>query len=94
MPLESGTTKVKFELWWVLAFLVTITFLGGMYLFNVQASDREKIQFIKEDVIILKQQFKNIDDKLANISATMEKISEAFARHQSRSEPRNERRSQ
>ena len=78
---ENGITKVRFDLWAVLAFLVILVGGGGIYMFNAQAADREKLQSVKEEVIVLKQQYVSINEKLCEISATLKEFTISFERY-------------
>ena len=81
MANDNGVTRVRFDLWAVLAFLVLLVGGGGIYMFNAQAADREKLQSVKEEVIVLKQQYVSINEKLCEISATLKEFTLSFERY-------------
>jgi hypothetical protein len=83
---ENGETKVRFSLWVVLAFIVLLGAAVSGYLLDCQAKDREKQQVIKQEVVVLQEQFKNIDDKLNKLVTNSETIKEAFITHRIKTE--------
>ena len=78
MP-ECGSTKVRFDLWAVLAFLVILAAICIGYLFNAQAMDRERNQAVCDRVTLLEANYGHIIAGIAKIERGQEKLAEALA---------------
>ena len=81
MP-ECGSTKVRFDLWAVLGFLVLLAAICIGYLFNAQAMDRERNQAVCDRVTLLEANYGHIIAGIAKIERGQEKLAEALYQHE------------
>jgi hypothetical protein len=83
---ENGTTKVRFDLWGVLAFLVVLVGIGMGYLFNAQATAREErtkaIQGVSDRVTKLEERYTFITDGILELKAGQKEVMNALSAHE------------
>jgi hypothetical protein len=76
----SEVTKVRFDLWAVLAFLVLGAVLGMGYLFNEQGMARERVQSACDRITVLEQQFYFIKEGIVRLETGQKELTAAITR--------------
>jgi uncharacterized membrane-anchored protein YhcB (DUF1043 family) len=71
--MTDDESKVRFDLWTVLGFLVLLVGICLGYLFLAQGADRVDQQKTQKDVAVLQERYENINQKLDKLIVTMEK---------------------
>lgn len=84
--MANGETTVRFQLWAVLGFLVLLGGIIAGYILTVQAEDRAEQQKTKQEVVVMKEQYRNINEKLDKLVTATEKINDAFIDHRIKTE--------
>lgn len=75
MP-NNNETKVRFNLWAVLGFLVLLGALGFGYLFSAQSEDRVQTGVMADRVTRLEANYIHIGSGINDIKTTLEKVQE------------------
>jgi len=84
--MENGITKVRFDLWAVLGFLILLVGIGMGYLFNAQAENREErlkqVQGVSDRVTRLEMQYSYITEGIGDLKKNQKEIADMLARQQ------------
>jgi prefoldin subunit 5 len=83
---ENGDTKIRFDLWAVLSFLVVLVGIGMGYLFTAQATAREDrtkaIQIVSDRVTKLEERLEYIKDGINELKGGQKDLIQALYTHE------------
>ncbi len=79
---QNENTKVKFDLWTVLGFLVLLVALCLAYLFTAQGTIQDKAQVVSERVTKLEANYGHIIDGIGELKMAQSKVVDALNAHE------------